>query len=100
VSLIPQAFSAHVEAEHPGGPGVDDQLELVRLHDQQVRRLGALEDATGIDADLTKCIRNVGSVAHQPTGFGIVAQRICRGEPVERRQLDQLDVMGMTGRRV
>jgi hypothetical protein len=31
-----------------------------------------------------------GSVAHQPTGFGIVTQRIYRGEPMERRQLGQL----------
>ena len=46
-----------VEAEHPGGLGVDDQLELGRLHDRQVRGLGALEDATGIDADLTIRIR-------------------------------------------
>ena len=43
----------HVEAEHPGGLVVDDQLELGRLHDRQVRGLGALEDAAGIDADLT-----------------------------------------------
>src|SRR5258708_25730849 len=81
----------HAEAEHPGGPGVDDQLELVRLHDRQVRRLGTLEDAAGIDADLTPRILNAGSVAHQPTGFRIVTQRICRWEPVERRQLGQLD---------
>ena len=32
------------------GLGIDDQLELGRLHDRQVRGLGALEDATGIDA--------------------------------------------------
>src|SRR5262245_30843264 len=54
------------EAEHPRGPGVDDQLELGRLHDRQIRRLRALEDAAGIDSDMTKRIRNVGSVAHQP----------------------------------
>src|SRR6266516_4480762 len=36
----------HVEAEHPGGLGVDDQLELAQLFDRQVRRLCALEDAT------------------------------------------------------
>ena len=81
----------HGEAEHPGGLGVDDQLELGRLHDRQVRGLGALEDAAGIDADLTTRIRNVGSVAHQPAGFGIFARRICRGDRVARRQLDQLD---------
>src|SRR5258708_24657676 len=81
----------HAEAEHPGGPGVDDQLELVRLHDRQVRRLGTLEDAAGIDADLAPRILDAGSVAHQPAGFGIVTQRICRWEPVERRQLGPLD---------
>ena len=47
----------HGEAEHPGGLEVDDQLELGRLHDRQVRRLRALEDAAGIDADLTIRIR-------------------------------------------
>src|SRR5947209_10242372 len=49
----------HGEVEYPGRLCVDDQLELRRLHDGQVRRLGALEDATGIDADLTIRIRNV-----------------------------------------
>jgi hypothetical protein len=39
-------------AEHPGRHVIDDQLELARLHDRQVRRLRAFENATGIDADL------------------------------------------------
>ncbi len=64
---------------------------LRRLHDRQVRRLGALEDAAGIDADLTIRIRNVGSVAHQPAGFGKFTRRICRGDRVARRQSGQLD---------
>src|SRR5215467_9492372 len=38
-------------AEHPGRVVVDDKLELGCLHDRQVRRLGTLEDASGIDAD-------------------------------------------------
>src|SRR5262249_52406487 len=59
------------EAEQPRGLSVDDQLELARLDDRQVRGLGALEDATGIDAALTKRIREVGSVAHQPADLGI-----------------------------
>src|SRR5215831_330167 len=66
----------HFEAEHPGSHGVDDQLELARLHDRQVRRLGVLEDAAGIDANLTKRIRNVDSVAHQPADFGKITHRI------------------------
>ena len=32
----------HDEAEHPGGLGVDDQLELGRLHDRHVRGLAPL----------------------------------------------------------
>ena len=56
----------YCEAEHPGSHGIDDQLELARLYDRQVRRLGVLEDAAGIDANLTKRFRNVDSVAQQP----------------------------------
>src|SRR2546430_7313372 len=51
----------HAEAEHPGGLGVDDQLELRGLYDWQVRGLRALEDAAGIDAPLTIRIRQAGS---------------------------------------
>ena len=58
---------------------VDDQLELGRLHDRQVRGLGALEDAAAIDADLTTRIRQARSVAHQPAGFGILSRAKCRG---------------------
>jgi hypothetical protein len=30
-------FVGHSEAEHPGGLMIDDELELARLHDRQVR---------------------------------------------------------------
>ena len=43
----------HGEAEQSGGLVVDDQLELARLHNRQVRGLGTLEGAAGINADLT-----------------------------------------------
>src|SRR5262249_5931008 len=71
--------------------GIDNQLELARLYDRQVRRLRALENATGIGADLTKRIRQAASVAHQPAGYDIVTHRICRGHCVARRKVDQLD---------
>ena len=45
--------SAALEAERLGGLEVDDQLELGRLHDRQVGRLLALENAAGVDAGLT-----------------------------------------------
>jgi len=44
---------------------VDDQLELRSLHNRQVRRLDALEDASGIEAELTPCVRNIGSLCRQ-----------------------------------
>src|SRR5262249_12006376 len=59
--------------------------------DRQVRRLRALEDATGIDADLMVDIGKIGSVAHQPAGFGKVTCRIRRGDRMARCQVDQLD---------
>src|SRR5262249_18302254 len=80
----------HVEAEHPGGLDVDDQLELDRLLDWQFRRLRALEDATGIDAQRTKRICKVTSVAHQPAGFGKIAPWVYCGNCVARRQVGKL----------
>src|SRR5262249_51976500 len=82
------------ETEHPGGLSVDGQLELARLHDRQVRRPRALEDATGINAHLTIGIRQTRSVAHQPADFGILTPRICRGDRAVRSQLNQLDTSG------
>jgi hypothetical protein len=41
-----------VEAGRPGGPEVDNKLELGRLHDRQVGGLLALEDAADIVANL------------------------------------------------
>ena len=46
------------------------QLEFGRLYHRQVGRFLALEDAAHIDADLTKRIRNIGSVAYQSADFG------------------------------
>src|SRR5712672_1924851 len=46
------------EVEHRRGLGIDDQLELARLHNWQVGGLGALEDAPSIGAGLAPRIRN------------------------------------------
>jgi hypothetical protein len=40
----------HSEAEHPGRWNVNDQLELGRLHDRQIRRFRTLENAAGVNA--------------------------------------------------
>src|SRR3954447_4469829 len=60
----------HFEVEHARRLGVYDQLEPRCLDDWQVRRLRTFKDSTAIDAHLTPRIRNITSVAHQPTGFG------------------------------
>src|SRR5580704_9613146 len=54
----------NAEAERLGGLEVDHQLKLSRLHDRQVGRLIAFEDAAGIDADLAVPVRKTGSIAH------------------------------------
>ena len=42
------------EAEHSGGLRIDDQLELGRFDNWQLRGLGALNDAANILTSLTK----------------------------------------------
>src|SRR5262249_53333852 len=59
-------------------PYVDDEFEFGRLQHRQVSGLGALEDAAGKDADLTKDIPDVGPVTHQPAGFHRLTGRISR----------------------
>src|SRR5262249_14346416 len=81
----------HSEAEYPRRRVIDDKLELGGLHDRQVRRFRTLEDATGIDTDLTIRIRQAGSVAHQAADFGIFTRPIGGRQRVARRQEDQLD---------
>ena len=79
------------KAKHPCGLCVDNQLELVCLHDRQVLRRRALENAAGINANVTKPTHNIRSVAHQSTGFGVVTRRIYREQPVEAGLMRQLD---------
>src|SRR5262245_55914310 len=44
-----------------------------------------------VEPELTPCIREVGSVAHQPAVVGILTPRIYRGDRVACGQLHQLD---------
>src|SRR5262245_20394390 len=60
----------HGNAEYSCGLVINDQLELARLHDRQVRRFGALDNATSIDTRLTVGVGNVGAIAHQSADFG------------------------------
>src|SRR5262245_64681946 len=61
-----QARSRHVETKRRRGVEVDRQLELGQMHDRQVDWFRALENAAGIDTDLTPRILNVASVLHVP----------------------------------
>src|SRR5438132_1952197 len=53
------------EAKRFGGVEVDDQLEGGGLLDRQIGRLGALEDPSGVNADLAKGGRDARSIADQ-----------------------------------
>src|SRR5262245_54922686 len=76
----------HLDAERSRRLKVDDKFEFGRLQHRQVSGLGPLKDAAGIDADLTKSIPKVGSVAHQPTGCHLITLGISRRNPVMRCQ--------------
>ena len=52
------------EVKHPSGLVIDDQLKHGRLHDRQVCGSRALEDTTGIDADLVVSILQARAIAH------------------------------------
>ena len=56
--------------------------------------LAPLRMLPGIDADLTKHVREVGSVAHQPAGCHKFTDRISRRNPVARRQGGKLHARG------
>src|SRR6516162_3063967 len=58
------------DADSFGGLQIDDEFEFGRLYYRQVCRLLVLENATRIDPDLADHVRRIGSVAHQPAGFG------------------------------
>src|SRR5262249_29188433 len=53
--------------------------------------LRALEDLTGVAADMTIHVENVEPVTHQPAHFDELANGIGRGNPEMRRERDKLD---------
>src|SRR6516162_713871 len=72
----------HVEAEHPSRRNVDDELELRRLHDRQIRWLCALENAACVDADVAIRIYQACAVAHQSADFGMMTVLVYCGNRV------------------
>src|SRR5436190_15921570 len=55
---------AHIEAKRLGGLHVNNELELGRLHDRQIGRLLAFENAPRIDAGLPICLLDACAIAH------------------------------------
>src|SRR5947208_11453060 len=72
----------HFEAERLRGLEIDHELELVWKHDGQVSRSVTLENARGVEANLTKCIHDARAVAHQAAGIGEFAAEIGGGNAV------------------
>src|SRR5450759_4482116 len=76
----------HHDVERSRGLKVDDEFEFGKLGDREVGGLCAIEDAASVDADSTKHVRDVGSVAHQPADFDITTVRKSHRNAVVRRQ--------------
>src|SRR5262245_47249295 len=79
------------QAECLGGLEVDDKLELGQLDDRQVAGLFTLEDSASVDALLTVCLGEAGSVTDQAAGHRELAllvnsrngeARCQRGDPI------------------
>src|SRR5215831_5675619 len=64
------------DAERAGGFEVDDQLDFCGLHDREVSRLLAFENAPGVETGQTVRLRNAASVAHKTARGGELAQKI------------------------
>src|SRR5215510_10473938 len=78
------------EADRLCGREVYYELEFGGLQHRQVGGLGALEYVTAVDADLTKNICEVDSVAHQTAGFHWFTDPVSRRNPVARCQSSKL----------
>jgi len=61
-----------------------------RPYHRQLGRFLPLEDASGIDANLAIPLSRTRPVAHQAADFDILAEGINRGQPMMRRQRDEL----------
>src|SRR5262249_46596530 len=69
---------------------VDDELELAGLQNRKVGGLRALEDSTGVDADLMPRLQTIGRITHQPSDLGKFTTGIDRGNPIARRERRKL----------
>ena len=78
------------KAEGLGCVQIDDQFENGRLLDRQVGGLGALEDRSGINADLSIGRRKARAIADQAAGRGVFTDPIDRRNGMACRQRHDL----------
>src|SRR5262245_31014211 len=79
------------DAERLGGLETEDQLDFRgKLHDREVSRLLAFENAPGVDAAQMICVRGIASVAHQTTGGGKLSKLVDRWNAVAEGECAEL----------
>src|SRR5262245_16512122 len=79
------------DAERLGGLETEDQLDFRgKLHDRDVSRLLAFENAPGVDAAQTICVRSIASVAHQTTSGGKLSKLVDRWNAVAEGECAEL----------
>jgi hypothetical protein len=64
------------ETERLGGLEIDDEVDLSDLLHWEVRRLLALEDTAGVNADLTVRFVKTASVTHETASINVLAKSI------------------------
>src|SRR5262245_8330083 len=80
----------HFEPEGPCGLEVDQEFKFGGLHDREVRRPLALENATCVDATLSKCLTGVGTIRHQAAGQRELALNSHGREMIASSECDDL----------
>src|SRR6266700_5927625 len=80
----------HREAESIRGLQVDDEFERDGLFHREIRGLGALEDLIDVPSGAPKLVSNVRPIRHQAADLRILPVPVHGGQPVPRRQKDDL----------
>src|SRR6516162_8435782 len=86
------------QAERLSSLEIDHQLEFCRLLDRQIRRLGAIENFSDVNADLAMDRRKAGAIADQTTSLGVYTPRINRRNRLTYGQCYQLLAMAFEKR--
>jgi hypothetical protein len=80
----------HGQAERLGGLEIDDQLECGWLLDRQIRELLALEDPSGVNAELATDSLETRCIADQAADRGELAKPVDRRNGMACRQRHEL----------